>query len=172
VVTQSSGLHERGEIDFDDLHGERDYDPWEAYAQSKLANVLFAYELQRRLDDAGLGGVRSVACHPGWAATNLQARGPVARDDRLRLAVTRVANALFAQDATEGALPMLYAATADADGGSYVGPAGFRSMRGPPEIQRSSDRSYDRGTARGLWTVSEALTGVEYDLEALVAAAA
>jgi NAD(P)-dependent dehydrogenase (short-subunit alcohol dehydrogenase family) len=172
VVTQSSALHERGRIDFDDLHGERDYDPWDAYGQSKLANLLFAYELQRRLDEAGPHGVRSVACHPGWAATNLQARGPEARDDWLRLAVVRLANALFAQDAADGVLPMLYAATEDVAGGSYVGPGGFRSMRGPPEVQRSSDRSYDRDTARRLWTVSEELTGVEYDFETLAAAAA
>ncbi|MFC6726947.1 SDR family NAD(P)-dependent oxidoreductase, partial [Halobium palmae] len=78
VVTVSSGVHENGEIDFDDLQGERGYDKWEAYGQSKLANVLFGYELDRRLDAAGVVNVGSVVCHPGYAATNLQRRGPEA----------------------------------------------------------------------------------------------
>jgi NAD(P)-dependent dehydrogenase (short-subunit alcohol dehydrogenase family) len=166
VVTQSSGLHERGEIDFEDLHGERSYDKWDAYAQSKLANVLFAYELDRRLEAAGVADVASVACHPGYAATNLQYRGPEAEGSRLRKAMMRVANAVFAQSAERGALPMLYAATAPGiDGGEYVGPGGLLDMRGHPELQRSSDRSYDRETARRLWTVSEELTGVTYPFE-------
>ena len=162
VVTHASGLHERGEIDFDDLQGERDYDPWEAYARSKLANVLFAYELDRRLQDTG-DDVTSVACHPGYAATNLQRRGPEAEGSRLKAALMAVANAVFAQSAAMGALPLLYAATAsDVDGGDYVGPGGLLNMRGTPETQRSSERSYDRGTAARLWDVSEDLTGVTY----------
>ena len=166
VVTQSSGVHERGEMDFEDLHGEQSYDEWAAYAQSKLANVLFAYELQRRLDAADATDVTSVACHPGFAATNLQLRGPEMRGSRLRLAAMKATNALIAQSAEAGALPMLYAATAsDLSGGEYVGPGGLLNMRGPPEIQRSSDASYDRETAERLWTVSEELTGVAVDLE-------
>ncbi|WP_318568250.1 oxidoreductase [Salinigranum marinum] len=163
VVTHASGLHERGEIDFDDLQGERDYDRWEAYAQSKLANVLFAYELDRRLGDSGIDDVTSVACHPGYAATNLQRRGPEAEGSRLKAALMTVANAVFAQSAARGALPLLYAATApDVDGGDYVGPGGLLNMRGTPEKQRSSERSYDRRTAARLWDVSENLTGVTY----------
>jgi NAD(P)-dependent dehydrogenase (short-subunit alcohol dehydrogenase family) len=166
VVTHSSGLHERGEIDFDDLHGERDYDRWEAYAQSKLANVLFAYELDRRCRKAGID-VTSVACHPGYAATNLQRRGPEAEGSRLKAAVMEVANAVFAQSASEGALPLLYAATApDVSGGDYVGPGGLMNMRGHPEKQRSSEQSYDRDVAGRLWRVSEDLTGVTYDVNA------
>jgi NAD(P)-dependent dehydrogenase (short-subunit alcohol dehydrogenase family) len=163
VVTQSSGLHERGEIDFDDLQGEREYDEWDAYAQSKLANVLFGYELDRRLDAAGVEGVTSVVCHPGYAATNLQYRGPEARGSRVRMAAMKVANSLLAQSAEMGTLPMLYAATAEeVAGGDYVGPGGFMNMRGYPETQPSSDRSYDEATAERLWQVSEELTGVEY----------
>ena len=159
VVTQSSGLHANGEVDFEDLHGEADYDPWDAYAQSKLANLLFAYELDRRHGDE----LTSVGCHPGYAATNLQRRGPEQRGSRLRLALMEVANRLLAQSAERGALPMVYAATAeDIGGGEYVGPGGFKNMRGAPEVQRSSDRSYDEATARRLWRVSEDLTGVEY----------
>jgi NAD(P)-dependent dehydrogenase (short-subunit alcohol dehydrogenase family) len=165
VVTQSSGLHERGEMDFDDLQGERNYDQWDAYAQSKLANVLFGYELDRRLDAAGVEGVTSVVCHPGYAATNLQYRGPEERGSRVRMAAMKVANSLLAQSAEMGALPMLYAATApDVSGGDYVGPGGFMDMRGYPETQRSSDRSYDETTADRLWSVSEELTGVAYGL--------
>ncbi|QLD89922.1 SDR family NAD(P)-dependent oxidoreductase [Natronomonas salina] len=159
VVTQSSGLHANGELGFEDLHGEADYDPWDAYAQSKLANLLFAYELDRRYG----GELTSVGCHPGYAATNLQRRGPEQRGSRLRVALMSVANRLFAQPAERGALPMVYAATAEGvDGGEYVGPGGFRNMRGHPEVQRSSGRSYDEATARRLWAVSEELTGVEY----------
>ena len=157
VVTQSSGIHARGEMDFDDLHGEDDYDRWEAYARSKLANLLFAYELDRRYE-----GVTSVGCHPGYAATNLQYRGPEADGSRVRYYAMKVANALLAQSAEDGALPMLYAATADIEGGDHVGPGGFLNMRGPPETQPSADRSYDEATAERLWDVSEAATGVRF----------
>lgn len=166
VVTQSSGLHENGRIDFEDLHGEHDYNKWAAYSQSKLANLLFAYELQRRLEHTVEEDVVSVGCHPGYAATNLQQRGPEQSGATLRLWLMKAANALIAQDAAQGALPMLYAATVpDVTGGAYIGPDGFRNMRGHPEPQRSSDRSYDKTTAERLWSVSVELTGVAYDLD-------
>ena len=164
VVTQSSGLHERGRIDFDDLQGVNAYDKWDAYAQSKLANLLFAYELDRRLK-AAAADVVSLGCHPGYADTNLQRRGPEASGSRMRLWGMKVANALFAQSAEGGALPLCYAATADGlEGGEYVGPGGFMDMRGAPAVQESSGRSRDQETARRLWDVSEDLTGVTYDL--------
>lgn len=164
VVTQSSGLHRRGEIDFADLHGERSYGKWDAYARSKLANLLFAYELDRRLSTEGVG-VESVACHPGWAATDLQTTGPAMAGAKLRERITGVASRLFAQSAAMGALPMLYAATAEnVDGGDYIGPGGPFEMRGYPVHVASSERSYDHATARRLWTVSEELTGVVFDL--------
>ena len=164
VVTVSSELHERGEIDFDDLHGERTYDRWDAYGQSKLANLLFAYELERRFLTAGLNA-KSLAVHPGYADTQLQFRGIEDRGSWLRLAGRRLANVLFAQSPERGALPTLYAATApDAAGGAYYGPGGLLNMRGTPERQASSERSYDRETARRLWEVSSELTGVTYDL--------
>jgi len=168
VVTQSSGVHERGEIDFDDLHGERDYDKWGAYGQSKLANVLFAYELQRRLDE-DTDDITSLAVHPGYADTNLQARTGRESGSKLVYAAMKLANAVVAQPARKGALPMIYGAVADdVDGGSYIGPGGFLQMRGAPEPQRSSDRSYDQDTARRLWDVSEEATGVTYDLPTTV----
>jgi NAD(P)-dependent dehydrogenase (short-subunit alcohol dehydrogenase family) len=164
VVTQSSGLHENGEMAFDDLHGEDEYDKWDAYAQSKLANLLFAYELDRRFQTAG-ASVTSVGCHPGYADTDLQRRGPEMMGSRLRLAGMKLANALVAQSAEQGALPMLYAATSlDITGGEYVGPGGFMNMRGAPTIQSSSDRSTDEAAAARLWDVSEALTGVTFDI--------
>ena len=183
VVTQSSGVHEQGKMDFEslapraeetangeavsgDLQHERDYDKWDAYAQSKLANVLFGYELDRRLRNYGVEDVRSVVCHPGFAATNLQIRTGQESGSTLRLWAMKAANALFAQSAEMGALPMLFAATDDRVlGGEYVGPGGFMNMRGHPEFQRSSDRSYDEATAERLWDVSEELTGVEYDFD-------
>ncbi|MFC7229235.1 oxidoreductase [Salinirubellus salinus] len=158
VATMSSGIHERGHIDFDDLQRERDYDKWAAYGQSKLANLLFAYELDRRAD-----AVLSVGAHPGYAATNLQTAGPEMAGSTVRKVAMEAANAVFAQDADDGALPMLYALTMpDVRGGEYYGPGGFMGMRGGPERQRSSERSYDRETARRLWAVSEDLTGVSY----------
>ncbi|MFB6113386.1 MAG: oxidoreductase [Halodesulfurarchaeum sp.] len=164
VVTQSSGVHERGEIDFQDVQHEESYEKWDAYAQSKLANLLFAYELDRRLRTAD-SSVMSVACHPGYADTNLQERGPKMEGSTLRLWLMKIATTLFAQSAESGALPMLYAATApDVNGGDYVGPAGIRNMRGPPEKQESSPESYDEETARRLWDLSVDLTGVSYDL--------
>ncbi|MFC4448715.1 oxidoreductase [Halorussus aquaticus] len=170
VVTQSSGVHESGDIDFADLQHEDSYDEWDAYAQSKLANVLFAYELQRRLEDAS-ADVTSVACHPGYAATNLQRRGPEMAGSTLRLWAMKAANAVLAQSAERGALPMLYAATApQIEGGEYVGPGGLMNMRGPPSVQQSSDVSYDRERAERLWEVSEDLTGVTYDLKAATSA--
>lgn len=164
VVTVSSGLHERSTIDFDDLHGDRSYDPWDAYAQSKLANVLFAYELERRFRTADANAA-SLAVHPGYADTNLQFRGLGDRASRLERVVRRLMNALLAQSPERGALPTLYAATApDADGGGYYGPGGLASMRGSPERQASSDLSYDRDLARRLWRRSREETGVAYDL--------
>jgi NAD(P)-dependent dehydrogenase (short-subunit alcohol dehydrogenase family) len=170
VVTQSSGAHEQGEIDFDDLQSERSYGRWSAYGQSKLANVLFGYELDRRASAAGLD-VTSVVCHPGYADTDLQRRAGEAGGGFIGAALATAANRLFAQSSEKGVLPMLYAAThEDIAGGEYVGPGGLMNMRGAPEPQRSSDRSYDEDTAARLWERSEELTGVSYDFEVPVPA--
>jgi len=166
IVTQSSSVHERGVIDFDDLQHETSYDKWDAYGRSKLANILFTYELDRRFR-ASDANVKSVTCHPGYAATNLQLRGPEQEGSRLRLLAMRVLNTVVAQSAEQGAWPMLYAATDPSiDGGEYIGPGGFRNLRGRPEVQESIERSYDEETARRLWTVSETLTDVSFDLPA------
>ncbi|MBB5078974.1 oxidoreductase [Nonomuraea endophytica] len=160
VVTVSSGLHKTGRIDFDDLQGERAYRKWAAYGQSKLANLLFAYELQRR----AAGALTSVAAHPGYAATNLQAAGPRMEGNAILEFGSRLGNILFAQSAERGALPLLYAATERGlAGGTYVGPDGAFGSRGYPTTVDSSPASKDRTVAARLWTVSEDLTGVQYD---------
>jgi len=162
VVTVSSNLHNSGEIHFDDLQWEKSYDRWGAYSQSKLANLLFAYEFQRRLAAAGID-VKSVGCHPGYAATNLQAAGPRMDGSVVSLWMMNLANMVVAQSQTMGALPTLFAAVASqANGGDYIGPTGRGGMRGYPEKVRSNDKSYDEGMAKRLWSVSEELTGVAY----------
>ena len=164
IVTQSSGMHERGTIAFEDLQHERSYDRWGAYAQSKLANVLFTRELQRRFDADGIEDCTSVAVHPGYADTSLQRRGPEKDGSTLRLWMMKAANALVAQSAQAGAWPMLYAATApEIDGGEYVGPTGLLNLRGPPGMQEPSERAQDESVAERLWDVSCALTGVAFD---------
>jgi NAD(P)-dependent dehydrogenase (short-subunit alcohol dehydrogenase family) len=158
VVTVSSGAHRMGRVNFDDLQGERRYGRWSAYGQSKLANLLFAFELDRRLRAAG-STVRSVAAHPGYAATNLQSAA-APQPDRFLMAIT---NRVLAQSAKMGALPLLYAAAYPAlEGGTYVGPGGFFEQRGHPEQVEASKAAHDQEAARRLWEVSERLTGVTF----------
>jgi len=165
VVTQSSGAHEQGEMDFSDLNWERSYGKWKAYGRSKLANLLFAYELQRRIDAADDDlRVRSVACHPGYTDTNLQMRTAAESGNPLMKVGMKAANAVLGQDADVGAEPMLYAATVDVDGGAYVEPGGLMNMRGHPTIGRSNDASYSRPDAEQLWEYSTDATGVEFEL--------
>ncbi|WP_329337481.1 oxidoreductase [Streptomyces sp. NBC_00663] len=165
VVTVSSGLHRGGSgvIDFDDLNQRANYSPTRAYAQSKLANLLFTLELQRRLTESD-SAVRATAAHPGYAATNLQshAASPLSR------AFMKLGNRFMAQDDQAGALPTLYAATQDLPGASYVGPDGFQEMRGAPALVGRSAAASDPEAAKRLWTVSEELTGVRFPLEAAV----
>jgi NAD(P)-dependent dehydrogenase (short-subunit alcohol dehydrogenase family) len=161
VVTVSSLAHARGRIDFDNLDGSKGYSPSAAYSQSKLANVLFAYELQRRLSAAGAGQL-SVACHPGWAATNMTVGSTEQNQppqDRLLRAMAR----RLAPSAAQGARPIVFAATSpDVRGGAFIGPGGPFSVWGSPTRVRSSDLTYNRDLARHLWEVSESLTGVRY----------
>jgi NAD(P)-dependent dehydrogenase (short-subunit alcohol dehydrogenase family) len=162
VVTLSSTAHKIGKIDFDDLQSERRYGRWRAYCQSKLANVLFALELERRLRAAG-STVESLAAHPGYSATNLQSAAPPALDR----AVMAISNRLLAQSAAMGALPTLYAATRpNLDGGLFIGPDGFEEQRGHPKVVRPVRAGRDEATAKRLWSVSEELTGVGYSFAA------
>lgn len=163
IVTVSSGMHQLGSVDFDNLDGSQGYQEWRAYSQSKLANLLFAYELQRRLTIVGASAI-SVGAHPGFAATNLQTAAARMTGSRVREWLNLAINTVFAQSAAMGALPILYAATAlGVNGCDYIGPTGLTRMRGYPGKVRSSAKSYDVGTARLLWQVSEDLTGVHYE---------
>ena len=160
VVTVSSDAHRMGTMHFDDLQGERGYNNWRWYGQSKLANLMFCFELQRRAIDAG-SELKSMAAHPGYAATNLQFAGPAHWYEKVVMAV---GNTVFAQSAGMGALPTLYAATVpDLAGGSFVGPDGFRGQRGHPQLVTAAGKAYDEDAWRRLWKVSEELTGVRYD---------
>jgi NAD(P)-dependent dehydrogenase (short-subunit alcohol dehydrogenase family) len=162
VVTVSSTMHRRGRMHFDDLQFERDYDRWDAYSQSKLANLLFALELQRRADAAD-APLLSTAAHPGYAATNLQYAGPKMEGSRLRMAVMKLGNTLLAQSEAKGALPLLYAATEDVPGASYAGPSGFQEGRGSPTLVGMTRYASDPDSARRLWEESERLTGVTFE---------
>jgi NAD(P)-dependent dehydrogenase (short-subunit alcohol dehydrogenase family) len=160
VVTVASGAHKMGSIDFEDLNWERkDYKRWPAYGQSKLANLLFTSELQRRLTAAG-SEVIATAAHPGYAATNLQSHSSQPIMD----VVMKLGNHVLAQSLEDGSLPTLYAAFADIPGDSYAGPDGLGEMRGRPKLVGRSRAAKDELVARRLWEVSEELTGVSFPL--------
>jgi len=160
VVTVSSTAHRTGKIRLDDPNFERGgYGRWSAYGQSKLANLLFTLELQRRLDESG-SAVRAHAVHPGYAATNLQGH----TGSGLQHRIMSLTNRLLAQSDEMGALPTLYAATQDLPGASYTGPGGFQEQRGHPAPASRTAAAQDADTARRLWALSEELTGVTYPL--------
>jgi NAD(P)-dependent dehydrogenase (short-subunit alcohol dehydrogenase family) len=158
VVTVSSMAHRLGAIDFDDLNWEhRRYRASRAYGQSKLANLLFTAELQRRLSAAG-SPVLATAAHPGYASTNLQFHS----DRRLLDVISAIGNRTIAMDADGGAMPTLYAALADVPGGSYAGPGGLLQQRGAPKLVGRTAAAQDMDVAARLWDVSERLTGVSW----------
>jgi NAD(P)-dependent dehydrogenase (short-subunit alcohol dehydrogenase family) len=161
VVTVASNTHRRATIHFDDINSDRTYDPWAAYGQSKLANLLFTLELQRRSARAGLPLV-ALSAHPGLATTGLFTTGsPIARR------AMRLAGAVIGQDAAHGALPTVAAAAlADARGGDYWGPGGRTGLRGLPRPNATASNATDMAAARRLWTLSEQMTGVTFDLPA------
>jgi NAD(P)-dependent dehydrogenase (short-subunit alcohol dehydrogenase family) len=154
VVTVSSYAHYFGRIAFNDLNSDGFYQKWLAYGQSKLANVLFGYELQRRVSRDGNNPI-SVVVHPGYAATNLQHT----------TTLFSLLNPIMAQSQEMGALPTLYAATSpNIRGGEYIGPDGFLGQRGYPHEASSSFLSQDEDTARRLWGVSEGLTQIQFNI--------
>jgi NAD(P)-dependent dehydrogenase (short-subunit alcohol dehydrogenase family) len=162
VVTVSSSMHRAGAMNFDDLMGEQSYRPWQAYSQSKLANLLFMRELDRRVRGAGLDLI-SVAAHPGYAVTNLQSVGPRMARRRLTGTVIKVATTVLGQSAANGALPQLYAATAPGvEGGDYYGPRGAGEQRGLPKKVSMSANARDDTAALRLWQESALLTRVQF----------
>ena len=158
IVTMSSAAHRMGRIDLQDLNWDhRRYQRWQAYGQSKLANLMLTYQLQRRFT-AAQSNRKALAAHPGYAATNLQSH-----TDSIQDRLMSVTNRLVAQSAQMGALPALYAATfPTVPGGSFVGPDRLFEQRGHPKVVRSSRRSYDEAQAVALWGLSETLTGVTF----------
>jgi NAD(P)-dependent dehydrogenase (short-subunit alcohol dehydrogenase family) len=161
VVNVSSNAHVFGKIRFHDLQWEKGYQPWLAYGQSKLANLLFTHELDRKFKEAGSDAI-SVGCHPGWAATQLQEAGPKMAGSKLMERLSALGNRLFAQDAAAGALPTLFAAVEPLRGDEYIGPTDFMGQRGSPEIIEPRRKARDPETAQRLWDESERLTGVRY----------
>ncbi len=152
VITVSSFGHKLAKMDFDNLNAEKGYDPQKAYGQSKLANLLFTYELQRRFEAAGADAI-AAAAHPGWTATNLDAHWRM----------VHMLTPFLGQKPEMGALPTLYAAVApDVRGGNYYGPGGWQEIRGYPAKVPSSAASHEAAIAARLWKVSEELTGVRY----------
>lgn len=166
IVNTASLAHNwtRG-LDLADLNWEhKRYWKWDAYGKSKLANLLFTYELQRRLSAAG-AGLLSLAAHPGYAATQLQLAGPEMEKSSLGRLVMQAGNALLAQSAERGAYPQLYAATMpEVRGGQYFGPHALGQSRGYPKRVGSNRASRDEDAARALWTASEQFTGVRFAL--------
>ena len=162
VVNVSSSVHRGGRFDFQDPHSARRYRRWTAYAQSKLANLLFTFELQLRAIESGWG-LLAAAAHPGWAATNLQFAGMGMDGNAALASVTELGNRLFAQDSEAGSLPLLYAATSpDVPPGAFVGPDGPFEMRGAPVLVEPSPAARDEIAARRLWELSAELTGIDY----------
>ncbi|MGH9882803.1 MAG: short-chain dehydrogenase, partial [Pyrinomonadaceae bacterium] len=160
VVTISSNLHKRGFIHFDDLTGERNYSPIAFYAQSKFANTVFALELHRRLRARGLP-VKSILAHPGYSATNLQSTGPTG----LLKLLLKISNKYMAQNVETGVLNHLYAATdRNAESGQFIGPDGRGESNGYPTIVQPIETAKDPDTAKRLWSISEELTGVRFEL--------
>jgi NAD(P)-dependent dehydrogenase (short-subunit alcohol dehydrogenase family) len=161
VVTVASSAHRSGSISLDDLNWQRrKYRPWSAYQQSKLANLLFTLELQRRLTAAG-SAVRAIAAHPGYAATNLQFRSESRVQDRMMA----ISNRLFAQTDEAGARPILFAASQDLPGASYVGPDRLWEQRGYPALVGRTAAASDVEMAKRLWMLSEDLTEVKFPLK-------
>lgn len=167
VVTVSSGAHRlQADIHFEDMQWERRYKPWPAYAQSKLATLLFAYELQRRSDASGWG-LMSNAAHPGYARTGLQSSGPRLGREGHRITfmdrMMRVLEPFASQSAADGALPTLYAATApQAEAGAYYGPQNFFELKGPVGPAIVGKKARDAELGKRLWDVSTAMSGVRW----------
>lgn len=164
VVNVASLAHHwtRG-LDLDDLNFERRrYNKWDAYSKSKFANLVFHFELDRRLRRRR-AGTAAIAAHPGYSATNLMFVGPAQERSAFGRMTMQIGNALFSQPADMGALPTLYAATAaDANSGDYIGPGGLRQLRGYPRKVGCRSAARDERTGTGLWALSEKLTGVAY----------
>jgi NAD(P)-dependent dehydrogenase (short-subunit alcohol dehydrogenase family) len=164
VVQVSSVAHKWGSIRFEDIHWEKEYKKWGAYGMSKLANLLFIYQLGSQLAGAG-STVTATSAHPGYADTDLQAKGPRMEGSKLGAGTFTLGNRLLAQSAAMGALPTLFAATAPGVGqGSFYGPDGWLKMHGWPAPDTPSRKLVTSEVAGRLWELSESLTGIEFSI--------
>jgi NAD(P)-dependent dehydrogenase (short-subunit alcohol dehydrogenase family) len=162
IITTTSLARRAGKIQFDDLNRTRSYGRWDAYGQSKQSNLLFAFELQRRLVAANTSTI-SVAAHPGYSNTNLQSTSATTSNSSIENFFYATAGSWVAQSAHMGALPQLYAGTSpDIHGGELVGPSRFGGFRGYPEIDTKAQKEYDPKKSLRLWEESVKLTGVDY----------
>ena len=158
----SSVVHRMGKIDFDNIMLEDSYSRDRAYGNSKLANLLFAYEFQRRLEKE-YKSIISIAAHPGYSNTSLQQNGPGMGNRRFYYWLYKLTNRIIAQSAKKGALPILCAATdSTVKGGDYIGSKRLFESRGAPKKVQSNKRSHSEEDSRRLWEISEELTGVKY----------
>ncbi|WP_425639010.1 oxidoreductase [Algoriphagus yeomjeoni] len=159
VVMLSSLAHKNARINFSNLNAEKNYSNWKVYGQSKLACLIFAYELQRRIDDKGLK-LKSLAAHPGFSSTNLGHLLP-----NIGAKLFSPFASLIGQNAKAGALPTLKAALdPTVKGGEYFGPSGFKEIKGAPKVVNSSSRSHDLLVASKLWTAAEEMTGEKFNV--------
>lgn len=162
LVQVSSLAHAFGRMRFEDVHWSSKYSKWGAYGMSKLANLLFIRELAGRIARSETK-VIAAAAHPGYASTELQAKGARMKGSKMEEQFYRLANRIFAQSAANGALPILYAATAEGvSQGAYFGPGGKLRLWGPPKLDQPSSKRMEDGVAEELWRVSESLTGIEF----------
>ena len=164
VILQSSVVHENTKgINFDDINNEKKYNRTGVYAQSKLANLLFAFELNRKFLEHKINAI-ALGVHPGYSATNLQSTGPSLGGASIFSRMYKISNVLIAQNVNKGALPLVCAAVAsDVNGGDYIGPTGFRRMRGYPRRLKANKTAYDEKAAKKLWAISEEKTGLLYN---------
>jgi NAD(P)-dependent dehydrogenase (short-subunit alcohol dehydrogenase family) len=171
VVSLSSIAHRQGAIDLADFQG-RNYKPWKAYGQSKLAMLMFAFELQRQSDANGWG-ITSIAAHPGWSRTDLFDNGPNTGGHwSWQRCFTALAQPFLSHSAADGALPILYAATSpDAKPATMYGPANFSEMKGPPAESKVASQALDESMAAALWELSESLCSVSMPRSAVAQAA-
>ncbi len=164
IVNVSSAAHHFGRIRFQDIHWEGSYSKWGAYGMSKLSNLLFTRELATRIVQSG-DAVLVAAAHPGYADTALQSKGPEMEGSAWKVRLYNLANDLLAQSAAQGALPVLFAATAEGvEQGGYYGPDGLFRMKGDPAPDRPNPRRVTDESARKLWTLSEQLTGISFPI--------
>jgi NAD(P)-dependent dehydrogenase (short-subunit alcohol dehydrogenase family) len=166
VINQSSMAAQYGKMNFDDINSNEKYSRNGAYGQSKLANLLFTYELDRKLKEHRLHDILSTAVHPGYTATNLQHSGPTVGGKSIWSRYYTITNKLMAQNVRKGVLPMLYAATAsDVGSGDYFGPRGLAQSRGYPKRVKSPKASYNEADAKRLWEISEEMTEIKFSFD-------